>query len=413
MSSSEHALWRSDFPFLDAKGKDGRPLAFLDSAASAQKPRAVLDRMDAFARHEYANVHRGVYDLSEAATVAFEGARERSAAFLRAGSDRVTIFTRGTTESVNLVAYTWGEAHVQAGDTILLTEMEHHSNMLPWRALAERKGAKVEYVPVTANGAALDLAAAEAMLARKPRLFAFAHASNVLGFLTPAARLCAAARANGVVTFVDGAQSLGHLPVDIEAIGCDFFACSAHKACGPSGVGLLLAPMAAMENLPPWHQGGSMVERVRFDSVVYRPPPARFEAGTPPIIEAVGMGAAFDYLDGLGLAAIEKHSVALAEIAAEGLRKIDGIRVVGPEAGQRTTGIVSFIAESVHAHDMAYFTNGRNVALRAGHHCAMPLLHRLSVPATTRASFYVYNDASDALRLIDAVAAAVAFFKAA
>ncbi len=407
---SENAVWRSAFPFLDAQGKDGRPVAFLDSAASAQKPRAVLDRMDSFARHEYANVHRGVYDLSEHATVAYEAARERAAAFLRAGSDRVTIFTRGTTESVNLVAYAWGEAHVQAGDTLLLTEMEHHSNMLPWRALAERKGARVEYVPVTANGAALDLAAAEAMLARKPKLFAFAHASNVLGFLTPAARLCAAARKHGVTTFLDAAQSVGHLPVDIEAIGCDFLACSAHKACGPTGVGLLVGRLSLMENLPPWQQGGSMVEKVRFDAVTYRPPPARFEAGTPPIIEAVGLGAAFNFLSDLGLEAVEAHSLALAQRAADGLRKIPGVRVVGPE--QRGTGVVSFVAEAVHAHDMAYFTNGKGVALRAGHHCAQPLMHRLGVPATTRASFYLYNDEEDVLRLLDAVAGAVSFFKA-
>ncbi|HEY8966893.1 MAG TPA: cysteine desulfurase, partial [Candidatus Methylacidiphilales bacterium] len=384
--------------------------AFLDSAASAQKPRAVLDRMDAFARYEYANVHRGVYDLSEHATVAYEASRERAAAFLRAGADRTVIFTRGTTESVNLVAYAWGEVHVKAGDTILLTEMEHHSNMLPWRALAERKGARVEYVPVTANGAALDLAAAEAMLAKKPRLFAFAHASNVLGFLTPAARLCAAARQHGVTTFLDAAQSVGHGPVDIEAIGCDFLACSAHKACGPTGVGLLVGRTETLAALPPWQHGGSMVERVRFDEIVFRPPPARFEAGTPPIVEAVGMGAAFEFLEKHGLEAIEAHSVALAQRAADGLRRIPGIRVVGPE--KRGTGIVSFVSESVHAHDMAYFTNGRGVALRAGHHCAMPLLHRLGVAATTRASFYLYNDEEDVLRLLDAVAAAVKFFQA-
>lgn len=325
--------WRSAFPYLANKGKDDRPLAFLDSAASAQKPRAVYDRMHAFALHEYANVHRGVYDLSEAATVAYEGARERAAAFLRAGGGRVAIFTRGTTEAVNLVAWSWGEVHLAAGDTILLTEMEHHSNMLPWRALAERKGAKVEYVPVTDNGAALDLAAAQALLAKKPKLFAFAHASNVLGFLTPAAELCALARSHGVTTFVDGAQSFGHLPVDIEALGCDFFACSAHKACGPTGVGLLVGTLALMENLPPWQHGGSMVEKVRFDAITYRPPPARFEAGTPPIVEAVGLGAALDFLDGVGLKAIEDHSVHLAELAAAGLRKIPGIRVIGPEAG--------------------------------------------------------------------------------
>jgi cysteine desulfurase/selenocysteine lyase len=407
VSQLDLARVRADFPFLDVE-VNGRRVAYLDNGASTQKPRAVIDRMAQFTAHEYANVHRGIHELSQRATVVYEASRARAARFLGAAQPECVIFTRGTTESVNLVANTWGAVNVQAGDTIVLTEMEHHSNLVPWLELARRNGAQIAYVPVLENGAGLDLDVARSLLAARPRLFAFAHVSNTLGVISPAVELCALAREHGVTTFIDGAQAVGHLPVDVTAIGCDFYACSAHKMCGPTGIGLLYGRHELLEAMPPWQFGGEMVERVEFTGARFRPPPARFEAGTPAIIETSGLHAAMDYLDHVGLPAVAAHSEALGEQAAAALSRVPGVRVFGP-AGHRA-GLVTFHAGPVHAHDIAFFCNERGVAVRAGHHCAQPLMRKLGAASSCRMSFYLYNTQEELERGVDAVREAVEFF---
>lgn len=400
-------LIRADFPFLEGKA-NGHAIAYLDNGASTQKPRFVIDRMAEFAAHDYANVHRGIHELSERATAAYEAARAKATEFLGAARPASIVFTRGTTEAINLVANSWGEANVRSGDTILLTEMEHHSNLVPWLELARRKGARIAYVPVTENGAALDLEAASRLLAEQPRLFAFAHVSNTLGVISPVAELCAIARNHGVTTVIDGAQSAGHLPVDVRDIGCDFFACSAHKMCGPTGLGVLYGRLELLEAMPPWQFGGEMVERVTFEGATFRPPPARFEAGTPAIIETVGLHAAMDYLDRVGLSAVAAHGERLGQTAAEALRALPGVRVFGP--ADRRAGLVTFAVEGVHAHDMAFFANERGVAMRAGHHCAQPLMRKLGAPSSCRMSFYFYNTDGELNRGVEAVREAIEFF---
>jgi len=401
--------WRADFPFLKEEC-NGKPLVYMDSAASSQKPTVVIERMRKFMESEYANVHRGIHLLSERATAAYESTRTAVAGMLNAARVEEIIFTRGTTEAVNLVANTWGREHVGPGDFILLTEMEHHSNLLPWRNLAERSGARVEYVPILENGASLDYAAAERLLAERPKLFAFTHVPNTLGLENRAVELCALARKNGVVTFVDAAQSVGHQPVDVQAIGCDFLATSAHKMCGPSGIGALYGRYELLEQMPPWHYGGEMVERAYYEKPsVFHQPPARFEAGTPPIIEAAGWGASIEFLDRVGLKNVHEHSVALGNLAATMLREVPGVRVFGPEA--RASGIVAFDIAGVHAHDFAFFANQRGVAVRAGHHCAQPLMSKLGSPASSRASFYLYNRAEDVETLGETVREAIRFFR--
>jgi cysteine desulfurase/selenocysteine lyase len=406
-SPLDPAAVRACFPFLEVE-VGGFPVAYLDNGASAQKPRAVIERMAAFSAQEYANVHRGIHELSERATAAYEAARARVAGFLGAPVPETIVFTRGTTEAINLVARSWGEEHVQAGDTILLTEMEHHSNLVPWLELARRKGARIDYVPVTELGATLDLEAASRLLARRPRVFAFAHVSNTLGLVTPARELCALAREHGVATVIDGAQAAGHLPVDVAEIGCDFYACSAHKMCGPTGIGALFGRAELLQAMPPWQHGGEMVERVRFDGATFREPPARFEAGTPAIIEAVGFHAAIDFLESVGLPRVAAHCERLGEEAAAKLRELEGVRVFGP-AGARA-GLVTFHVEGVHAHDLAFFANERGVALRAGHHCAQPLMRKLGAPSSCRMSFYFYNTGGELERGVEAVREAIAFF---
>ncbi|MFM8981650.1 MAG: aminotransferase class V-fold PLP-dependent enzyme, partial [Spartobacteria bacterium] len=315
-SMADVERWRREFPFLDGDN----PVAYLDNGASTQKPRAAIERMREFASHEYANVHRGIHDLSEQATAVYEGARIRASIFLNAPMAESIVFTRGTTEAVNLVAFAWGGQNVKSGDTILLTEMEHHSNMVPWQQLAARTGATVEYVPVLENGAGLDLVAARALLARRPRIFAFTHISNTMAVENPAKELCRMARENGVTTLIDAAQSAAHIPIDVQEIGCDFLACSAHKMCGPTGIGVLYGRHEILAPMPPWQVGGDMVDRVEFTGAKFRTPPARFEAGTPAIIEAAGLHAALNFIDSVGLENIASHSSALAEYAAEELR---------------------------------------------------------------------------------------------
>lgn len=400
---------RGQFPFLNEK-VNGHDIIYLDNAASSQKPDRVIARMSRFLESEYANVHRGIHLLSERATNAYEDARRVLAEFINAQSPEEIIFTRGTTESVNLVANTWGRQHIKAGDTILLTEMEHHSNLLPWQHLASEIGATVAYVPVLENGTALDLEAAKALLAQKPRLFAFVQVPNTLGLENPAKELCRLARESGVTTFVDAAQSVGHQRVDVQELGCDFLACSSHKMCGPSGIGALWGRTELLKSMPPFLYGGEMVDRAFYDKpAIYREPPARFEAGTPPILEAAGWAEAIRFLKEVGPENIRTHSVALANLAAEKLRSIEGLRIFGPEV--RQSGIVAFSMEGIHAHDVAFFANERGLALRAGHHCAQPLMRKLGSPASSRASFYLYNTEAEVEALVAILREAVAFFR--
>lgn len=404
VSSDEIAAWRREFPFLD----DENPVAYLDNGASTQKPRAVIERMREFAGREYANVHRGIHDLSERATAVYEAARERAREFFNAPSADSIVFVRGTTEAVNLVASSWGGANVKAGDTILLTELEHHSNMVPWQQLAARTGAMVKFVPVLENGAGLDLEAAWKLLTERPRIFAFTHISNTMAVENPVADLCRVARENGVTTLVDAAQSAAHIPVDVAALGCDFLACSGHKMCGPTGIGILFGRPELLEAMPPWQFGGEMVDRVEFGKATFRPRPARFEAGTPAIIEAAGLHAAMDFADSVGLEKIAAHSSRLAEYAADGLRRLPGVRVFGPPAER--AHLATFVVEGIHAHDLAFFCNDRKVAIRAGHHCAQPLMRKLGAPASARACFHFYNSFEEADRLLEAVRDAIRFF---
>ncbi len=400
---------REQFPFLK-ETVNGHPLVYLDNAASSQKPRCVIGRMSRFLESEYANVHRGIHLLSERATDAYEGARSEVASLLHAEKPEEIVFTRGTTEAVNLVAGSWGRKNISAGDTILLTEMEHHSNMLPWLNLAREAGARVEFVPVLENGAALDLEAARSLLAKRPKLFAFVQVPNTLGLENPAAELCRLAREAGVTTFVDGAQSVGHQPVDVRALGCDFLACSSHKMCGPSGIGALYGRQELLAAMPPWQYGGEMVDRAFYDKpAIFRDPPARFEAGTPPILEAAGWAEAIRFLRLTGLEEIREHSVSLANRASQELRGIEGLRIFGPEV--RQSGIVAFSIGGVHAHDVAFFANERGLALRAGHHCAQPLMRKLGSPSSSRASFYLYNTESEVDALVAILREAVAFFR--
>ena len=400
---------RAQFPFLKEK-VNGHDLVYLDNAASSQKPERVIRRISRFLESEYANVHRGIHLLSERATEAYEGARNELADFLNAASPAEIIFTRGTTEAVNLVATSWGRRNILPGDTILLTEMEHHANILPWKHLAREVGATVEFVPVLENGSALDLDAAKSLLSKNPKLFAFVHVPNTLGLENPARELCRLAREAGVTTFVDGAQSVGHQSVDVRDLGCDFLACSAHKMCGPSGIGALWGRSELLAAMPPFLYGGEMVDRAYYDKpAIFKDPPARFEAGTPPIIEAAGWGEALRFLREVGLQKIRDHSVALANLAARELRGIEGLRIFGPE--QRASGIVTFSLEGVHAHDVAFFANERGLALRAGHHCAQPLMRKLGSLASSRASFYLYNTEQEVETMVGIMRETVAFFR--
>lgn len=400
---------RTEFAYLEEK-VNGRPLVYLDSAASSQKPRCVVDRMAAFMRCEYANVHRGIHRLSERATSAYEGCRDALRELVNAREREEIVFTGGTTAAVNLVAQTWGRANLREGDRILLTEMEHHSNLLPWQELARRTGAAVDYVPVLENGAGLDLEAARILLGRSPKLFAFAHVSNTLGVENPVRQLCRWAREAGAMTFVDAAQSAGHQSVDMQAIGCDFLACSAHKMCGPSGIGMLYGRKELLDAMPPWQFGGEMVAVSAFDRpALYREPPAKFEAGTPPIIEAAGWSEAVRFLGRIGLEVIHRHGLRLAELAARGLAGIDGVRCLGP--AKRAASLVTFSVEGIHAHDLAFFCDQRGVAVRAGHHCAQPLMKKLGTPSSARASFYLYNTPDEVEIFLQTVRDATRFFR--
>ena len=403
MTNNDWMKVRADFPILDQQ-VNGKPLVYLDNAASSQKPRAVIAALANYYERDNANVHRGLHELSSRATDAFEGARVKIAKYLGASQAEEIIFTRGTTEAINLVANTWGVRNLRAGDVILLTEMEHHSNLVPWQLLAERTGAKLRFVPVADDGTL----AFEPSLLDGVKLFSFVHISNSLGTINPAAELCRAARAAGVVTLVDGAQSSGHLPVNVRELGCDFYAFSGHKMCAPTGIGALWGRMELLQEMPPWHGGGEMIVSVTYERATYKQPPHKFEAGTPNIAGAVGLGAAVDYLENIGCAAIFAHDSELAALAVTRLGEIPGIRILGP-SGERGA-LAAFHAEWAHPHDLTTYANEHGLALRGGHHCTQPLMRKLRLPGTTRASFYFYNTTEDVERMAEILRAARKFF---
>ncbi len=392
---------RDDFPIL-ARTVHDQPLVYLDSAASAQKPRQVLDAMDRFARTSYANIHRGAYTLSEEATAAYEGARKKVARFINARSVREVIWTRNTTEGINLVARTWAETNLKPGDVVLTTLLEHHSNIVPWQLAAQRTGARVEYVPITDEGE-LDLAAFDRLLEQhRPKLVAMTQMSNVLGTLPPAGELIAKAHAAGALVLVDAAQSVPHLPVDVRALDADFLAFSGHKMLGPSGIGVLWGRRELLEAMPPFMGGGDMIREVTTSGSTWNDLPWKFEAGTPAIIEAVGLGAAVEYLSALGMERVRAHEHQIVAYALERLAAVPGLHVYGPPA-ERRGGVVSFTLGDIHAHDLATLLDREGIAVRAGHHCAQPLMERYGLPATARASFYVYTTSAE----IDALAEAL------
>lgn len=390
--------FREDFPILREQ-INGHPLIYFDNGATAQKPRAVLTAIQNFYEHDNANVHRGIHELSNRATAAYEGARERLARFINARAAQEIIFTRGTTEGINLVAETWALNNLKRGDVILLSELEHHSNLVPWQMVAQRTGARLEYIPVTGDEGLLDLSRLDEQLARGVKLLALTHISNSMAVVNPVADICARARQHGVVTVIDAAQSAGHLPLDVQAIGCDFLAFSSHKICGPTGIGVLYGRREILENLAPYQGGGEMISKVEYFQTTYNVPPHRFEAGTPHIEGAVGLRAAVDYLDAIGRDQIFAHDQELAQYCAERLREFSGIRIFGPKTGR--AGLVSFVLPNAHALDVATMVDQRGVALRAGHHCNQPLMAKLGVPATLRASFYFYNTKEEVDRFIE------------
>ena len=397
---------RADFPILD-QTVNGHPLIYFDNAASTQKPTHVLDALRRYYEHDNANVHRGLHTLSGRATDAYEKARQTVATYIGADSADEIIFTRGTTESINLVAQSWGGKFLKRGDAILLTEMEHHSNLVPWQLLAERLGAQLRFVPVTDEGT-LDLAQLERLLTDEVKLFGFTHVSNSLGTINPVAELCARARKVGAVTIVDAAQSGGHMPLNVQELGCDFLALSGHKMCGPTGIGVLYGRADVLEAMPPYHGGGEMIVTVALEKSVFKKPPHRFEAGTPNIAGAIGLAAAIDYIESIGRARIFEHDSELTRQAADGLTKIPGMRLLGPAAERGA--LVGFVMETAHPHDLTTYADQYGLAMRGGHHCNQPLMRKFGLPGTTRASFYFYNTPAEVDRMIEILTAAAKFF---
>jgi cysteine desulfurase/selenocysteine lyase len=398
---------RADFPILNQK-VHGKPLIYFDNAATSQKPRAVIDALVHYYEHDNANVHRGIHELSNRATTAYEAARARTAKFINARSADEIVFTRGTTEGINLVANSWGTKNLKSGDVILLTEMEHHSNLVPWQLLAQRTGAKLAYVPVTGDEGLLDLDKLDSLLTKQVKLFTMVHISNSMGTVNPVAEMCARARKLGIVTLVDGAQSAGHMPVDVQAIGCDFFAFSSHKICGPTGAGVLWGRQELLDAMPPYQGGGEMILSVEYQKTEFKKAPHRFEAGTPDISGPIGLHAAMDYLDAIGRENIFRHDQELANYTYEKLAALNDIRLFGPKTGR--AGLVSFLLKDVHAHDVVTLADQAGVALRGGHHCTQPLMHRLGVESTARASFYFYNTKAEVDRFVEVVKEIQKFF---
>lgn len=417
-NSPDWSALRRDFPILDQQ-VHGQPLIYFDNAATSQKPRAVIDALRHYYERDNANVHRGIHELSNRATTAYEAARARAAKFINARSADEIVYTRGTTEGINLVAHAWGLQNLKAGDVLLLTEMEHHSNLVPWQLLAQRTGANLAYVPVTGDEGLLDLSRLDALLTQQVKLFAMVHISNSMGTVNPVAQLCQRARRLGIVTLVDAAQSAGHMPVDVQAIGCDFLAFSGHKICGPTGIGVLYGRQELLDALPPYQGGGEMILTVEYHQTQFKKAPHRFEAGTPDISGPIGLHAAMDYLDAIGRENIFRHDQELATYAYEKLAALKNIRLFGPrppsapagrQADNHRAGVVSFLLNAVHAHDVVTLADQAGVALRGGHHCTQPLMHRLGVESTARASFYFYNTQAEVDRFVEVVREIQKFF---
>jgi cysteine desulfurase/selenocysteine lyase len=407
-ATPDWAALRADFPILNQQ-VHGQPLIYLDNAATSQKPRSVIQALVNYYERDNANVHRGIHELSNRSTNAFEAARLRVARFINAPAVEEIVFTRGTTEGINLVAQSWGAKNLKAGDVILLTEMEHHSNLVPWQLVAERTGARVAFLPVTGDEGLLDLDRLDEFLTPRVKIFSMVHISNSLGTVNPVADLCARARKLGAVTLVDAAQSAGHMPVDVRQIGCDFLVFSGHKICGPTGIGALYGRRELLDAMPPWHGGGEMILAVDYDRTTFKPAPHRFEAGTPDISGPVGLHAAMDYLDAIGRQNIWQHDQELAEHAWEQLAaRVPGVRLFGPAKGR--AGLVSFLLKDVHAHDVVTLADQAGVALRGGHHCTQPLMKKLGVESTARASFYFYNTRQEVDRFVEVIQEVRKFF---
>jgi cysteine desulfurase/selenocysteine lyase len=400
-----HAV-RRQFPVL-ARMVHGKPLCYFDNGASAQRPLSVIDAVDDYERHHHANIHRGVHTLSQEATALYESARDRLVKFINARSRHEIVFVRGTTEAINLVAQSYGRPTLSPGDEVLITHLEHHANIVPWQMLCEQTGARLVVAPMDARGE-VHAEAVEALMTSRTRILAFAHVSNALGTILPVRRLIAAAKARGIVTLIDGAQAVPHLPVDVQALGCDFYAFSGHKLFGPTGIGVLYGREALLDRMPPWQGGGDMILSVAFDKTTYNALPYKFEAGTPNISGAIGLGAAVDFLQSLDLAAVRAHEHALLEYATSKLGQIDGLSIVG--TARDKASLVSFVVAGVHPHDLGTILDEDGIAVRTGHHCAMPVMEFFKLPATARASFALYNTFEEIDRLAAAIPRAIALF---
>jgi cysteine desulfurase / selenocysteine lyase len=392
---------RNDFPILQRETSPGVQLVYLDSTATSQKPLAVIEAMDNYYRRSNANIHRGVHTLAEEATGMYEDARIKIAKFINAPSARQIIYTRNTTESINLVAYTWARANLKKGDLVILTEMEHHSNLVPWHMLQAERGIELDFIPVHEDGV-LDMETYDVLLEQKPKLVSFTHMSNVLGTINPAAEIVRMAHEAGALALIDGAQSVPHLKVDVQSLNADFLAFSAHKMCGPTGIGALYGRAELLESMPPFLGGGDMIKEVKLRSFRANTLPHKFEAGTPAIAEAVGFGAAVDYLSSLGMDQIAVHEHEITEYALERLEEIPGVKLFGPGADKKG-GVAAFTLEGVHPHDVAQILDKDGIAVRAGHHCAQPLHEKFGIPATSRASFYLYNTKEEVDLLVNGI----------
>ena len=392
---------RADFPILNREARSGVPVVYLDSTATAQKPTAVIEAMDAFYRRSNANIHRGIHTLAEEATAMYEGAREKIARFVNAPSAKQVIYTRNTTESINLVAYTWARANLKSDDLVILTEMEHHSNLVPWQMLKAERGIRLEFIPVTEEGL-LDLDEYRALLDQSPKLVSFTHMSNVLGTINPAEEIIRLAHEAGAITLVDGAQSVPHFPVDVQKLDVDFLAFSAHKMVGPTGIGILYGRRGLLEEMPSFLGGGDMIKTVHLREFTPNSLPHKFEAGTPAIAEAIGFGAAVDYLTSVGMDTIAAHEHEITEYAIERLEEVPGVKVFGPSV-QHKGGVAAFTFDGVHPHDVAQILDQDGIAVRAGHHCAQPLHEKFGITATSRASFYLYNTREEVDKMIEGI----------
>lgn len=406
-TDSKLSALRALFPVLERQ-VNGKPLVYLDNAATTQKPLAVIEALDNYYRRYNSNIHRGVHTLSEEATAAYEEARTRIARFINAPSDKQTIFTRNATEAINVVVHSWGRANLGPGDEVLITEMEHHSNIVPWQILQEQLGFTLRYVPIT-DGGTLDLSHLDSLLTERTKLFAFVHVSNVLGTVNPAAELVAAAHAIGALTLIDASQSVPHMPVDVQALDADFLVFSGHKMCGPTGIGILYGKRELLEAMPPFMGGGDMIREVKMSGSRWNTLPYKFEAGTPAIAEGIGLGAAVDFLQEVGLEWVWQHEHALTSYAYAQLSQIEGLRILGPGPEQRG-GLVAFTMGDVHPHDLSAVLDADGIAIRAGHHCAQPIHDRLGIVASARASFYLYNTFQEVDKLVVGLEKAASIF---